>query len=385
MARLKVLFVTSAYPSSDRPTQCSYVREHARAVQMFDDVAVLHCAGFHREPGDTWRIEAETDPEITAGIPTYRVRYRRAALRVTTAMFFLLSIKRAVSRLASEGFLPDVLHANFFHCGVPSVLAARQQRVPLVITEHLTHFSRRILSRADVWQVKFAFSRADLVLPVSEELQKHIQAYGVRARFQVIPNPVDTTRFIIAPEDRHERGRILFVGRLTSNHIKGVPVLLDALARLGRDDWRLDVIGDGAARAMYVQRVTEMGWQDRVTFHGALSSADVASFMRRASFLVLPSKCENLPCVLLEALCCGLPVVATTVGAVPQLVDASRGLLCEPGCPDQLRHQINRMLDEADHFDRAAIARWGREHFSSAVVGERLHRVYEQLLASGGS
>jgi glycosyltransferase involved in cell wall biosynthesis len=94
-----------------------------------------------------------------------------------------------------------------------------------------------------------AFRWADMVLPVSEALRAAIEHYGIRARFHVVPNVVDTALFAPAPNCRRDivRKRIVFVGQLVP--AKGVPGLLQALSRLGqrRRDWHLDIVGEGAA------------------------------------------------------------------------------------------------------------------------------------------
>src|SRR6185312_3530334 len=154
---------------------------------------------------------------------------------------------------------------------------------------------------------------------VSRHLREAIRSYGIDVPFEVVPNVVDTSLFFPPEKKRTGEGatrRLLFVGNLEPSQHKGFPTLLRALTRL-RDrtrDWQLDVVGDGPERPSYEKSV-------------------VAEMMRAAPLFVLPSRFDHLPCVVVEALASGLPVVSTTVGGIPELVDDQRGRLVPPDDP----------------------------------------------------
>ena len=136
-------------------------------------------------------------------------------------------------------------------------------------------------------------------MPVSFSLQKAIERYGIRAKFRVVPNVVDTALFFPPSNERshdHNPKRILFVGQLNSDHKKGVPFLFQALTQLHqqRDDWHLDIVGDGPARAEYERMALDLRISDNVTFHGFKSHAEVAEFMRQMNFLRPAQHCRDL-------------------------------------------------------------------------------------------
>jgi glycosyltransferase involved in cell wall biosynthesis len=118
----------------------------------------------------------------------------------------------------------------------------------------------------------------------------------------------------------------------------------------------------------------------RVTFLGLLPKQELADRMRRAALFALGSRYENNPCVVLEAMASGLPVVATRVGGLPEVVDDGNGLLAEPENPAALARAIGEALDHLDRFDRNEIARQAHERYSLAAVGVRLSAVYEDIL-----
>jgi glycosyltransferase involved in cell wall biosynthesis len=102
--------------------------------------------------------------------------------------------------------------------------------------------------------------------------------------------------------------------------------------------------------------------------------------MRAADLFVLPSRFENLPVVLLEALACGLPVVATAVGGVPEIVDEGAGRLVAPDDPAALADAIADVAGRLDTFDRAALARRARERYSLEAVGAVWDAIYAEVM-----
>lgn len=148
------------------------------------------------------------------------------------------------------------------------------------------------------------------------------------------------------PRMHRSTGReVLFVGRLDRR--KGVHVLLEAVAVLRDrlDTCHLTVVGDGPDRAWMERRVFEGGLKTFVTFAGPLDEAGVAEAMRRADLLVAPSLAEGLPVVIMEALASGVPVVASAVGGVPELVrHGETGLLAPAGDPKGLADAMAKLL-----------------------------------------
>ena len=176
---------------------------------------------------------------------------------------------------------------------------------------------------------------------------------------------------------------MLFVGNLEPLHYKGFPTLLPALAALRERnrDWQLDVIGDGPERVHYERSAAGLGLSEYVIFHGSRPKPAVAQAMREADLLVLPSRFDNSPCVVVEALASGLPVVSTTVGGIPELVDERSGKLVPPDDAVALAEALEDVLANLERFDRGGISAEARGRYSDDVVGKQLNRIYESVLA----
>jgi glycosyltransferase involved in cell wall biosynthesis len=294
------------------------------------------------------------------------------------------SIVRAFRHIAKEGFRANIINVHVYDAGGPALAIAKLQGIPIVVSEHFSSFPRKLLGPLDVCKAWLAFRWADAVLPVSHALQKAIEDYGIHARFQVIPNVADTSLFWSPPDRKRTNHRcILFVGQLTP--VKGVPDLLYALSRLGqrRDDWHVDIVGDGIARGEYERLAVDLKLCEKVVFHGLRSKREVAEFMRRADLFVLPSLCETFSAPAVEALATGIPVLATRCGGPEEFITEEVGYLVARNDPEAFFKGLDYMLDHLHRYSPERISQYAAERFSPQVVGGKLHAIYEFLLAGG--
>ena len=147
--------------------------------------------------------------------------------------------------------------------------------------------------------------------------------------------------------------RLLFVGRLVA--AKGVCFLLETIARI--DDAILDIAGDGPERKFLEAKAASLGISRRVHFLGYRSQAQVRELLRQADVFVMASFAEGLPVVLMEAMAAGVPVVATRIAGIPELVDDGRnGFLVPPGDPAKAATAVCQLLEDAGLRNRFAIA-----------------------------
>lgn len=382
MASRKILFITSWYPTKENPVGGVFVREHAKAVKLYNNLTLLHLAGFNSEIKGLWSIEEETDENLKESIQTYRVWCRRLPIPKARYLIYLYSVLKSFKYILSQGFRPDIIHAHVYEAGVPAVLIGKIYDIPVVITEHSSAFSRKMLSFKEVFKAKIAFRNAKYVLPVSCALKKAIKSYGIRTNFRIVPNVVDPSVFHPSPEAKkfNNSKRILFVGLLVP--IKGIPYLFQALNQLrkNRDDWHLDIVGDGPSRREYEQLATDLELVEKVTFHGIKSKQEVSKFMQQADLFVLPSSVETFGAAAAEALSTGTPVLATRCGGVEEFINDNVGLLVTPNDAEALYNGLDYMLDHLAEFKSVQISRYATEHFSPDRVGERLQRIYLECI-----
>jgi glycosyltransferase involved in cell wall biosynthesis len=369
-----VLMLPTWYPGPGDPVAGVFVRDQAQAIAAHNDVTVLVLEA--TPPAGGGRTEVTVAHEH--GLRTVRVRAAHGPLR---KLWLSLALARALRALPR----PDLIHGHVFRVGAVAAVLGRLMRVPVVVSEHHSLFSRRLATRTDLLLAKVAFRGAHVVAPVSESLRQAIEAYGIDATFRVVPNPVDTEMFHPGPAAGAREPRILYVGRLAP--VKAVPRLLEAAAELARRGraFELELVGDGYERGGDEALAARLGLADRVRFSGGLARPEVAERMRAADLFVLASDWETLSSVLLEAQASGLPAVAPAVGGIPEALPETAGVLVEPGDPGALADGIEAALDQG--FDREAIARTVRERFGPEAVAARWDEIYAEaeLLAGGRS
>lgn len=164
-------------------------------------------------------------------------------------------------------------------------------------------------------------------------------------KIRVIPNAIDPNAFAIARDDSTPSSttRVGFIGRL--DPIKRIGDLVEATALLP-EEYRLDVFGEGSERAAIASSIARLGLGNRVTLHGAISRPQEA--LARIDVLVLPSLAEGFGLVLIEAMAARVPVVATNVTGIRDVVkDGKTGLLVPPMSPTEIAGAIRRVVEDA--------------------------------------
>ena len=224
--------------------------------------------------------------------------------------------------------------------------------------------------------------RAAAVVANSEGLRALGQAFDSHVPIKIIPNGVDIERFSTGERD-WSPARMLIVGRLV--YQKGIDLLLEALAELADIPWELSVVGDGPQRPTLESMAAQLGLVDRVRFHGWQDGDDLVARYRRANIFVYPSRHEGMPNAVLEAMGCGLPVLASAIAGNEELVlPEETGVLVPPEDVGAVRAALRALLPDAARRQRMGAAARVRvqEHYTWAGVA----RQYLELLeAAGGS
>jgi glycosyltransferase involved in cell wall biosynthesis len=227
--------------------------------------------------------------------------------------------------------------------------------------------------------VEAALARLGVIVVPSHGMARFLGAHGLPlARMRVIPSGVDVRRWEPTPANEP-----FVVGTAAIlHHLKGIDVLVESCARVDRPVL-LRIIGEGPTRADLEHQARRLGV--RVDFLGAVE--DARDHIARFDAFVLPSRGENLPISILEAMAAAVPVVATNVGGVPELLDEGRaGILVEPDSPDALAEAITMLIVDPERrreLGRAGALRAGRE-FDAHTVSRRLVDLYRELIAQAG-
>jgi glycosyltransferase involved in cell wall biosynthesis len=323
-------------------------------------------------------------PARLAGAIALAWRTRPPGARALVWQIFYIAEAMILSReLTRRGV--DHIHNHFAQasCSV-AMLTSALSGLPFSFTLHgpADFFEPR------TWHLGEKIARARLVACISHFCRSQGMIFADPAhwpKMRIVHCGVDPARY--GHPDARTGKTLMFVGRLAA--VKGVLVLLDALvkARTAHPDLRLVLVGDGPERPRIVARVAELGLQACVEFAGYRTQDEVANLLAGADAFVLPSFAEGVPVVLMEAMASGLPVIATRVAGVPELVtDGETGLLVPPGDTASLARAIVDLLDTPPHR-RAAMGEAGRakvvQDFDQSREGAWLADLFRNVAPAG--
>lgn len=276
----------------------------------------------------------------------------------------------------------DILHAQTFASAVPGMRAKRKYGKPLVVTLHTSHFLR--LARRPLWApiLRRIIRSADWLLTASDELRDVALGLYPHPRAEALTNGVDTTLFAPSPVpvSGSRRPRVIVPRRLFEKN--GVEYFIRALPLVRREvEVAAVVVGDGPERGRLEQLAAELGVADMVTFLGSRPNDEMPGLLAGSAVAVFPSLLEATSVAALEAMSCAVPVAASRVGGLPQIVDESVGALFEPADPAALADALTGLLRRSDLnvLGRTArsrvVANWSVERLAHRHV-----EIYETLL-----
>ncbi|MCX6249776.1 MAG: glycosyltransferase family 4 protein [Bacteroidetes bacterium] len=390
---MKILFLTRWYP----PYGGIFIERHAQAVALHHKITILAILPRDSVPGPKPGIDNWKDfPDC----PVIRCFYRPSQCRVSWVArlinllrFFLRSI--AGYRIAVKQYGSfDILHAHILtRAAVLPFLLHLMNGKPYIISEHWTRYFpenwgftgliRRMLTRLIV-------SRASAVTTVSGFLKNAMQVCGLRnKKFIIIPNTVDTTLFTIAEKRAGTQvQRILHVSNFheRAKNIYGILRVIRILSEQRKDFDILFIGGDEPFLGETRKYASGLGLvSPHVIFKGPVKPTELAATYQESSFLLMFSNFESFSVVIPEALCCGIPVLATSAGGIPEYFSEQAGRLTAPGDEAGLLDNLNFMLDNYLTFDPEKLRSHAEHRFGPETVGSQFDELYRSILFKKGN
>ncbi len=365
--RLRILFVCSWYPSTENPYLGNFIQRHAVAVSQYAEVTVIAAVESQR---------AELVQKGAAPLKEHLAYY----VKKLPFWSYYAALKKAYRQAKAEQGDFDLVHV---HVTYPAGFLALRFKRPYVLTEHFTGFLHSSDFRWNPWQKRIALAvlrNTSLALPVSENLGHGLQSFAGKVKWTKVSNVVDAQNFYPA-ESLPATFTFLHISTL-NEETKNISGLLRAFKKLNEKglDFELHIGGDGDLEQLH-NRLKNSGIdRQKVKTFGAQPSAKIAERMRKAHVFVLASHIENQPCVILEALCCGLPIVSTRVGGIHEEINPENGILVEPGKTDALAEALEKIMQNYGQYQKESIAQKARATYSYEAVGEKLNDIYLSVL-----
>lgn len=379
------LWLTSWYPNRVDRSDGDFIQRHARAVALFCKVHVI-CVVKAQD-----KLSDETESNKNGDLSEQIIYYSSPKTGIKLLDRFLSQRKykqcyrRAITAYIVAQGKPDLVHVHVaMKAGLAALWIKKKWNIPYIVSEHWTGYYKQ--ASPSVYDYNAIFKRmattilkeAVLFLPVSKDLGETVKQNFVDISYKVIPNVVDTDLFYFK---RAATDKFRFIHVSYLNYQKNPEGILKACSLLRQKEYDFELLMLGNKVGSLESIVQEDPLLiNNVFFEDEVPYAEVAKKMQDSSALLLFSRFENLPCVVLEALCCGLPVISSNVGGIPEVINKENGILMESENVTQLAEAMKQLIDNYAGYNREQIAGQAREQFSYETVGAQLLAVYNDVL-----
>ena len=380
--RKKILWLVSWYPNKYDPFDGDFIQRHAKAAALYNDIHVLFIKAFDEQ---VKREEESCQQDGLAEQLIYLPKSKTLTGKIKSFFDWQQVYKIEVSEVI-KNFKPQLVHVHIpWKAGLIALWAKKKFNLPFVVTEHWGIYNDVVKDNIYTksffvrYFLKRIYKEAELFVSVSRYIGSAVNKCLLTKDFVVIPNVVDTELFFPVQKKR-EQFSFLHVSNMVP--LKNVEGILTAFQQfLVKTGKAASLILVGNKDDKYEKLAEEMNLLNRsVFFKGEISYPYVAKEMQGAHVLVLNSRMENSPCVIGEALCCGLPVIATDVGGIPELISAANGLLVPPDSVDDLEVAFSKAYEMYEELVQNRVDLTASTKFSPRTIGKQIAEVYEEVL-----
>jgi glycosyltransferase involved in cell wall biosynthesis len=382
MERKKILWLVSWYPNKNDAFDGDFIQRHARAAAIYNDIHVILVTD--------QVLEQPIDEELNhaSGLTEQIIYYKRQhgfIGRLRKQWKWRVLFQNAIASYISKNGKPQLVHVHIpWKAGLIGLWIKRKYGISYLVSEHWgiynSVFADHFYNRPPMVQglLKRVYKEALQLIVVSRFLGNGIKETVGRNFDAIIPNVVDTTLFHYRQE-KYSKFTFIHVSNMVA--LKNVELILMAFNNLGNlieNDVQLILIGNRNDK--YVLMAHGMGLLNRtVFFRGEVSYTEVSEEVGRSHSLVLFSDSETFSCVTAEALCCGLPVIASEMGALPELIDRENGILVEPKNVKALTAAMKFMVENYSSFHRISISKKASEQYGYGAIADRFRELYNNI------
>ncbi len=356
----------------------NFVQAHAEAAALYNEVTVLYLC---KDPAVV-RFEIEKSTE--KGVVIYRVYYPTSGNRV---IMRYKALRFAIAALKIKEGSFDIVQLNMvWNEGWQAVFMKKKFKLPFVITDNWTGYHPDQRGKLP-WHIKkymrWVANESALLMPVTEHLEKAMRNLGFKPKSVIIPNTVAVETFPMAKPD-NTKVRFLHVSHLDEAH-KNISGILQVWKVFSdkHPDVILNIGGDGAWQEMQ-NKAQNLGINpESIHCFGPQNREGVARLMHESHCLVLFSNYENLPLVMVEAMACGLSIIATSVGGIAEHISHHpHHCLIKRKDENALLAAFEKTKNDYLQVDRNTIRNYAVEKFSLNAVGKAFDEAYKRVLSN---
>ncbi|MFT4696368.1 MAG: glycosyltransferase involved in cell wall biosynthesis [Urechidicola sp.] len=376
-----ILFLCSWYPSKVQAFNGNFVFKHARCLvkRNINLFVLVVCEDLTLDK--RFNLEEGLNENVKEVVVYYSYPFK-----FLKQFYKISAYLKGLKYLKQKEFSINLIHVNvLIDAGFIALVLNYLKKIPYVITEHSSIFSPLnpiTYSKFLKPLIKKTIQRSKYILPVSNELGVNMRKISSVVPYKKIPNVVDENLFKL-PDQRVGERNIKFLHISSFAKLKNIDGILSVIKKLSlqRTDFSITIAGDGDLEEIKNMAKEKSIRRDYINFYGTMNETEIAKIFRLHDVFVLFSDYENLPCVLLEAQMCGMPLIATNVGGVSEILSNEQdGILIEAGDEDGLLNSLNQMIDNIDKYNPSLIRERAIKQYSEKAVTDNFIEIYKDVL-----
>jgi len=292
------------------------------------------------------------------------------------------------SKIAFKKYLklygkPDLCHLHSYFKGDTAMFIKKNYGIPYVVTEHFSGFARKLLKKEDIDFSKNIYKNADRRISVSENFSKLL--YNITGyNFIFIPNMIDCSFFSFDSNYKYKKNNeFIFLSIASLDINKNQNTLLEAFAEQFKNNKniKLIIVGNGPLKNYLIDKSKQLNVEEQVIFFGSATREQVKLLYNSSDAFVLSSKYETFGVVLIEALSCGLPVIATKCGGPESIITNENVGELVAIDKEQIGKAMLKVYKNYQKYDREYIRKYAIDNFSNSVVVGKLIKIYEDVIS----
>lgn len=368
--KLHVLFLNSWYPSRISPNNGDFIQRHAEAVALTHEVTSIH-------------VITDSNLKVTSEIIDFNLN------NVRTLIGYIQPTKNLLKKLYlffitylnlfKKAGKIDIVHLNVIYpAGLFALYLKWFKKKPYIISEHWSIYKEPFNSKINpfVKQLyKIIGSNSKFIAPVSNDLKNSMLINGIKGNYYPVPNVVDTNRF---KPNKINPNEFIILHASNMADVKNVPIILKVIKNLEMLplNFTFYLVGENVFK--YEDLIKELQL-NQIKLIPHLPHFTFSELLNKTSVLIMFSKSENLPCVILEAFSCGVPVISTNVGGIKEYFPENFGKLINSN-ENQL---LDAILEIKETFNKASdieMHNYVVENFSPEVISHKFSVLYNNSL-----
>lgn len=377
---IKALWLTSWYPNRLDTQNGDFIQRHAKAVSLYAKVDVIH---LEADKENILPTEIERSVVQHGSLIETIVLYKLSAIpligKAISWLRYIALFKKEISLYLKNNGLPDIVHVHVpMKAGLLALWLKRKYGLNFIVTEHWNIYKSQAKDEFSTRNFFFRYftkkilKEVSLFLPVSKDLGRRVSELTGITHYEAVPNCVDTKLFFY--QDKKKTEAFTFIHPSTLNFPKNPEAIISAFIEFSKKypSARLLMLGEIPAALEEFIRKENISSHANIIFTGLAPYSKVAEMMQQSQALLMFSRYENMPCVVLEALCCGLPVVSSAVGGIPEVINESNGILTHSYTNEALVEAMEKLYNEYENYDQQKIAKNAAAAFSYEAIGKMI-------------